>query len=135
MNKDNIMISIANQMIKFTTNTKSVKKEHREIYIKENFVELNLAYSLFPTMPSAFQAAVANALKTKHRDKVIQFCKDFKENKFKGDKDPVFLLWRFMKRADKSPNNLYPAVSFALKSYIENSEIRSIRSDRSKKLV
>lgn len=133
MNKKNIQISIANQMIKCGKN-KVVDKQYRDQFIDLNFDVINLAYTLFPSMPSAFQAAIANGLKTNNRDKVIEFCDNFKNNNFKGERDPVYLLWRFMKRASKKPKNIYPSVIFALKSYINNIEIRSIRSDRSKLL-
>lgn len=118
-------------MIKCGKN-KVVDKQYRDQYIDLNSDVINLAYTLFPSMPSAFQAAIANGLKTKNRDKVIEFCDNFKNNNFQGEKDPVYLLWRFMKRASKKPENIYPGVSFALKSYINNMQIRSIRSDRSK---
>ena len=86
---------------------------------------------LMPQAQATFLAAIAKKLKEGDKDKVVEFCNNFRNKKFSGPDDPVFLLWRFLKTASRKPSNLYPSVSYALRSYLEGRKIRSIRNDRS----
>lgn len=131
MNRSAQINSIVNQIIRCGRENIKVPRKKKDICASEYEQEISLAMELLPQAQATFQAVVARKLKSNDKEKVINFCVDFKNKKFSGSNDPVFLLWRFLKTANKKPSNLYPCVSYAIRSYIEGKSIRSIRSDRS----
>lgn len=133
MNKTAQINSIVNQIIKCGRTSLRVSPNKKNQCFIEYEKEIVLAMELMPQAQSTFLAVIAKKLKSDDRDKVISFCKNFKSKNFKGPDDPVFLLWRFLKKANKEPKNIYPSVSYAIRSYIKGSKIRGIRNDRSLK--
>jgi len=117
-------------MIRCGKENVKVSAEKKEYYATEYENEISLALELVPQAQATFQAVIAKKLKL-DREKVMKFCNDFKNRNFSGPSDPVFLLWRFLKTASRKPSNLYPSVSYALKSYLEGKKIKSIRNDMS----
>jgi len=134
MNRTEQINSVINQMIRCGKQNAKISDKDYEQYASDYQSEISLALDLIPQAQATFQAVVAKKLKS-DREKVIKFCNDFKNRNFSGPTDPVFLLWRFLKTASRKPSNLYPSVSYAIRSYIEGKKIRSIRNDRSLKFT
>jgi len=131
MNRTAQINSVVNQMVRCGRENVKISAEKKEHYACEYEQEIFLALDLIPQAQATFQAVVAKKLKSDEREKVIKFCIDFKNRNFSGPNDPIFLLWRFLKTANRKPSNLYPSVSYALRSYLDGKKIRSIRNDRS----
>lgn len=133
MNRKSQINSVVNQIIRCGKPNTKIPTKKKSQCASEYEQEISLALELIPQAQATFQAVIAKKLKSDDRDKVIKFCNDFKNMNFSGPNDPVFLLWRFLKTADKKPSNLYPSVSYAIRAYLEGKKIRSIRNDRSLK--
>ena len=131
MNRAAQVNSIVNQMIRCGRSNMKISKKKKAEYASQYEEEISLAMELVPQAQATFLAVVAKKLKSDDKSKVIDFCNDFKARNFSGPNDPVFLLWRFLKTASRKPSNLYPSVSYAIRSYIEGKKIRRIRNDRS----
>lgn len=128
MNKTMQINSVVNQMIRCGRQNVKISKEEKQQYASDYEHEIILALELVPQAQATFQAVVAKKLKS-DREKVIKFCNDLRNKNFSGPNDPVFLLWRFLKTASKKPSNLYPSVSYAIRSYLAGKKIRGIRND------
>jgi hypothetical protein len=133
MNRTKQINSVVNQLIRCGKVNVRIPKKKKEQYASYYEQEISLALDLMPQSLATFQAVIAKNLKDSDKEKVAKFCSDFKNKNFSGPNDPVFLLWRFLKTANKKPSNIYPSVSYALRSYIAGKKIRSIRNDRSVK--
>jgi hypothetical protein len=128
MNKEKIVESVTNQMMKSGSAKKLRATSNQRLDFKAMYEEEIIeAMRLMPQRPASMIAVIAKALAKHDREKVVKFCDDFCNKNFSGPNDPVFLFWRFLKRADKNPSNLYPSVVYALRNYLEDKKVREIR--------
>lgn len=126
--KEDVVGQVINRMVKAGDSVcPKITVEQKEMLKKKYETDIIWAMSNLPTCSSSVYAVVVKCLIKYNKNTVVNFCKSLKNHTFNGKNDPVFLLWKYLKR-NRGQNTIavYRTTVCAAKAYMEGRTMKEL---------